>query len=76
MLAVEDCVLTKFVHNLHTYRFNQMTWIPRQYNFRTPGGVSDFSNANTSPLKKKIDYEHFQKEKTLSLIQSCVVPLQ
>ena len=31
------------------------------YNFCTPGGVSDFTYANTSPLKKKIDYKPFPK---------------
>ena len=34
------------------------------YNFCTPGGVSDFTYANTSPLKRKLTTNLFLKEKT------------
>ena len=39
------------------------------YNFCTPGGVSDFTYANTSPLKKKIDYKPFPKRENFSSFQ-------
>ena len=40
------------------------------YNFCTPGGVSDFTYANTSPLKKKIDYKPFPKRENFSFQQA------